>query len=63
MKESTGDGQVKFCFADANGNLKIKFKTSKNLKLYTFQSFLAALERKIENLEDDEYHDETEVIS
>ena len=59
VKEST-DGQVKFCFENANRNLKTKFYNNRNVKFDTFQLFLAALDKKLGNLENDKCHDETE---
>lgn len=55
MKENTDDGQVKFCFADANRNLKIKFYDKRNVKLDILQSFLAVLDRKPRNPENDKH--------
>ena len=51
MKENTDDGQVKFCFADVNRNLKIKFHDNRNLEtqkmINTGEKFDYKLEMKL----------------
>ena len=44
-------GEVKFCFADSHGNLKIKFSDTKNVGYDSFQSFLEALVKELGNRE------------
>ena len=53
MKENIDDGQVKFCFAETNGNLEIKFYGNRNMTFNTFELFLAVLDRKLRNSEND----------
>ena len=60
MKENTDNGHVKFRFAGANRNLKIKFHDKRNVKIDPFQSFVASLHKKLWNPENYKYHDETE---
>ena len=49
MYQRTLMGKRKFYFADPNGNLKIKFSDNKNVSYDSFQSFLAALDNKLDN--------------
>ena len=53
MKENIDDGQVKFCFAETNGNLEIKFYGNRNMTFNIFELFLAVLDRKLRNSEND----------
>ena len=45
------NGEVKFCFVDSHGNLKIKFSDNKNVGYDSFQSFLEVLDKKLGNRE------------
>ena len=38
---------IKFCFADPNGNLKVKFKDNRNIKFDSLESLGNVIERKL----------------
>ena len=38
---------IKFCFADPNGNLKVKFNDNKNMNFDSLESLGNAIERKL----------------